>query len=271
MNVSKVFCFLVSQAFLPLLYCSDWSAPGGRQYGMGQCAVASTNIWSVTNNQAGMAFVNKSGVALSHSRPFMIKELAANSLVAITPLPNAAMGVELKYAGFKNYNQSKIGISYANKLGQNIAAGLQLAILNQRVALSDKSKQFLSFSLGLIAKLNSQLILGFNISNPLVLKWQTNIESPLPAVAKLGFAYFINANLNIAAETNTSLTEKTIYRIGAEYISLNALALRMGLSSGPEKYSFGLGYVYKKCDVGIAWGHHPVLGFSPVAELTFNW
>ena len=55
----------------------------------------------------------------------MLKETSVYTLGAAVPTRLGNIGIQLNYAGFKNFRENKIGLAYARKLGKLVDVGGQ--------------------------------------------------------------------------------------------------------------------------------------------------
>ena len=80
---------------------------------------------SFTGNQAALAQVKSAGIGVFGERRFMLSETSVYTLGASLPTRLGNFGIQLNYAGFKNFNENKIGLAYARRLGKLVDIGVQ--------------------------------------------------------------------------------------------------------------------------------------------------
>jgi len=236
---------------------------GSRQAAMSDCGVAIPDLWSVSHNQAGLAYIKTAEIGLYHDNRFMMKELSFSSLAAVIPAKPGTFGFNFNYFGFSKYHESKIGIAYSHKLGERIAAGIQLDYFSTFIYGANDNFQKITFELGLLSNPSKNLMVGFHTFNPLPGKTLHNSLAVLPSTASLGISYIFYEKVLLAIETFKEFSENIIVRTGIEYEPVRQIAFRFGISTGPSAYSFGMGYKSKKIRAGIAFTANQVLGVTP--------
>jgi hypothetical protein len=237
---------------------------------MSGCGVTISDIWSVSHNQAGLAYLEKPMVGLYHERRFLIKELSFSSLAAVIPTKPGSFGFVVNYFGFSKYYDTKLGFAFSHRLGEKIAGGIQLDYFNTYMYGSESNIQRISFELGVITNPAKNLNFGFHLFNPFPRKLKHNSLSGLSSTARLGFSYFFYEKVLLTAEAFKKHPESIILKTGIEYIPVKQIAFRFGISTEPSSFSFGLGYYLKKLWTGIAFTNHQVLGVTPHFDIGFK-
>lgn len=260
------FCILLT----PFAFCYDNYLNGSRFTALSGCGVALPDVWSVSNNQAGLAYINNPAFALGHERKFMLKEFSLNSLAAALPYKSGTFGFQINYFGFSKYNEIKIGMAYALKLSKRFSAGLQLDQFRYSIPSLGIKNSWITFELGLLEKVTNTFTIGLHVFNPIPGNTETTAIPLQPSYTKFGFNYSPIKNVNLLSEVEIGLHQQASFRFGAEYFVSNSLSLQHGISSNPFKYSFGVGYNWKKFSIGIAFPQHPYLGYSPVFDIKYN-
>ncbi len=236
---------------------------GSRQAALANCGVSLRDLWSVSYNQAGIAYIKAPVFGLYNERKFLLKELSFSSVAAVIPVNPGAFGFNLDYFGYSKYNETKIGIGYGQKLGKNFAAGVQLDYLNTFISGSENNLQKITYELGILYYPAENLAVGAHVFNPLPAKSDYNTINSLPSIFQLGLSYLIREQFLFIVETYKEISEKFIIKTGIEYLPVGQLALRMGISSEPSQYSFGLGYRSKLFWAGLAFTNNQILGLTP--------
>ncbi len=264
------------------LICNGSNDPtGGRSVGLGNASVTFSDFWSIQNNQAGLAGLNKIAAGFSYENNFLIKELGLKSGAFILPAKFGSFGLCYQHFGYSAYSRSKIGLAYARKLSDKISVGLQLDYLTTKIGEEYGSKNNLTFELGILTYLTPELVLGAHVFNPINAKLEDEYNERIPAIYKLGLSYSITDELLIAIETEKNMDYKPSLRGGLEYMVVDRASVRIGYSSvpaktGSEKFSisteltfgFGLDLHRFKLDFAASW--HQTLGWSPAVSFIFN-
>lgn len=257
--------------FLIAIFCGSLFAyenylGGSRFSAMSGCGVSIPDNWSVSYNQAGLAYLEKPSVGLYHENRFLMKEFGISALSGTLPVKFGTFGVSYNYFGFSLYHESKFGMSFAKKLGKNFAAGIQLDYFSSYISGLDNHAPMITFELGLLSFPTDNLAVGFHLFNPFLANPGLGKDIQLPSSFQLGLAYTLQNKIILAAESEKYFSQDLIFKFGIEYLPVSQLALRMGISSGSSQYSFGLGYKSKRFWTGLAFSNHLVLGLTPNLE-----
>lgn len=269
--VKKSIVLLILQ-FLAIfaIASNDIDPVGARSAGMGRTGVAMPGFWSISRNQAGLAYLQKASAGIYYENRFLTKELACKTGAFAMPTTSGVFGVSASQFGYELYNENKFGIAYANKFGDKIAAGLQLDYLSTHIAEDYGDKSLVTFEAGIIGELSENLYFGTHIFNPIEAKITEYDDESLPANFRMGFSYLFgkNAIVNIDAEkdTQSDLALKT----GLEYHLIQPIYIRLGIATNPTLNTFGFGVEYKNFNFDFASSFHSILGFSPQFSLVYG-
>lgn len=259
-----------------LLYCApSWAfdnfLAGSRMAALSQVGVAIPDVWSVSHNQAGLAFISNTTVAFNHQQKFFVKQLSLSNFALVIPSKRSTWGLHASYFGYSQYHENKIGLAYAIKLSPKISAGLQLDYFRSAVPTTNYTLQQISFEAGIMAFPQENIVVGAHVFNPLPKKWLQKEEIDLPLIAKLGASYVYEEILSIHSELRFHSKNKQELRFGLEYLAVKAITLRAGTSTGEYQFSFGIGYSMKKLGIDIAYSRHYVLGATPSIDFMYAW
>lgn len=242
---------------------------GGRSAGMAHASVTLTDLWSVHHNQAGLAFVNKpQGGIFSESR-FVVPGIGLRGLVAAVPTSSGVFGVSLSQFGYSSYNESKLGLAFARKFGENLAFGLQLDYLRTHLAENYGNRNMLSVEMGVIAKLSEDLTFGAHVYNPNRAKLSDFNEERTPAIMRMGFNYRFSEKVIVAIETEKDIDFKPVFKVGLEYHITKPLYVRTGVASNPFLNSYGFGVELKQFRFDFATSYHSTLGYTPHLSVSY--
>lgn len=243
---------------------------GGRSAAMGMASVALTDFWSLQNNQAGLAYFNTPAAGAYFENRFLVKELSLKSGGVVLPVNDGVFGIKLSYFGYSLYNESKIGVAYARKFSDYFAAGLQLNYLITSIGDDYGSKGVATFEVGLMSKVNPNLTIGAHVFNPINAKIAEYADERIPAVFRLGAAYSFDNNILLTVEAEKETNFDPALKFGIEYMIINEIFVRGGLSTNPGEYSFGIGLNLNKITVDFSSSMHHVLGYSPQISMIYN-
>lgn len=255
----------------PLIGWTTGNVPeGGRSAAMGNASVALADFWSLQNNQAGLAFYNQPAAGVYFENRFLVKELSLNSGGVVLPVNSGVFGVKFAYFGYDLYNESKVGLAYARKFGENFAAGLQLDYLLTSIGDDYGKKGVVTFEAGIQSKINQNLTIGAHVFNPIHAKLNEYSDERIPAVLRVGAAYSFDKNLMLTVEAEKETDFDPALRFGIEYRIIDEVFVRGGLSSNPGQYTFGFGLNLNRLKIDFASSVHHVLGYSPQISLIYS-
>ena len=250
---------------------------GARSAGMANASVTLQDMWAAHHNQAGLAFVEKTGFGMSYEDRFLLPELGVKGGVIALPVKSGTFGLTVNSFGYSSYSESKYGIGFAKKFGENFAIGLNLDYMNIRIAENYGSKNYIAAELGVLGKLTDQLTVGAHIFNPtrakiaeFVLDSTSTYEEYSPTVMRAGISYTFSEKTFVTVETEKELYSKPMVKIGMEYHISAPLYLRAGIASNPFLSSFGFGLELNRFNLDIASSYHNILGFSPTVSLSYK-
>ena len=218
--------------------------------------------FSFTVNQAALAPVKHIGFALYSERRFLLTALSAYRFAAILPTSMGNFGVQLDYAGFKNFNENKIGLAYARSLGPVVDLGIQFNYYGYRVpAYGSASAIF--FEAGAIIHFTEKLHGGITIYNPMGGKLGKNSEEKLASAYTFGFGYDVSVNFLVTGEVIKEEDKPVNVITGVQYHFTNRFFARAGISSESGSVFAGAGVGWNNLRLDVSASYHPQLGFSP--------
>ncbi len=243
---------------------------GGRSAAMGGAGVASSDFWTVNNNQAGLGFVDKSGVGFYYENQFLMNDFNLSQFSAIYKTKRGGFGLNVGYYGSGLYNEKKIGFGYGMRLGKRFALGVQLDYLNTFIADVYGSKNMFTFEVGLMTKITDELTLGAHVFNPIRTKLSDYDDERMPTLLKLGLDWDLSNDFTAAIEAESDIEHPLVLRAGLEYNIMDLMYARIGVSNNPNIFSFGVGIYYGGFRLDFSSSMHQVLGYSPQISAIYN-
>jgi long-subunit fatty acid transport protein len=241
---------------------------GAKSIAMGNTGVTMNDIGALLNNQAGLAQLSSFSAMVAAERRFAISDLQSATAGVALPTGGGTFGLSLQYFGFDLYNEQRIGLTYARKLFDHFSIGAQFVVHNTRIE-EYGSRWTPAVELGLLYEITEGLSVGAHIFNPARIEL---LEGEfLPTVLRLGFSYASSDKATFAAEVSKDIDYPVQVRAGFEYRLADPVALRAGIQTAPEKWSFGMGYCLEKHNLvfDLSAAHHQFLGFTPAVSLTY--
>lgn len=263
--------FLLLLFFFPNVLSAHINFPeGGRSAAMGNASVALADFWSIHNNQAGLAFYNKTSAGFYFENRFLVKEMSLKAGGATLPVGSGVFGFELVRFGNELYNESKFGLAYSRKFGDYFAAGLQLDYLHKSLGNDYGKKGVATFEAGLMTKTKPDITLGMHVFNPIHTKLTKYADERIPAVMRIGAAWSFDKSIILSVEAKKETSFDPSLKLGLEYRIIDEVYVRGGLSSNPGQYTFGFGINLNRFTIDFASSVHNVLGFSPQFSAVYN-
>ncbi len=236
------------------------TAGGARGLAMGNTGLGFQDINAIFSNQAGLADLKSVELTVFGEQRFFLSELNVLRAGVALPVSAGVFGLSLEYFGFDQYNEQKIGLSYARRLSKLISISGQIDYLNTRIPEYGNDGS-LTFELGIQSNLVENLTLAAHIYSPVQVR--INEDYSIPSVYRLGLAYKPSSKVIVTAELEKDLDYEATFRGGLEYAAAEGFFLRLGAGSNPTIISFGLGYKKNTLTIDVASAYHLDLGFMP--------
>ena len=242
---------------------------GPRFTAMASAGVALQDVWSLQQNQAGLAAIKKITIAIAFEKPFAGYELSTQSAVLALPVKNNVFGLSFQRYGFASYSEQRTALSYSRSFGDRLYAALNF---NYHILKINGygSAQTYSVEAGLQYQLTDQFFIGAHVANPNQSTYQQEVNSVIPARFQLGASYLFGDKVLLAVAAEKYFHHELDIRLGIEYQLIELLALRGGFSANPFKQYAGFGLSYQQLKMDVAVASHPVLGYSPQIALSYE-
>jgi opacity protein-like surface antigen len=224
---------------------------------------------SFTGNQAALAGAKSAGIGVFSERRFLLAEISAYTLAASVPTRLGNFGIQINYAGFKNFNENKIGLAYARKLGILADVGVQFNYYGYRVP-SYGNASAVNFEIGAILHLTGKLNAGLHIYNPIGGKLGKSKEEKLASAYKIGIGYDASEKFLISGEIIKEEEKSVNVIAGLQYHFAKQFFAKAGFISESTTAYAGAGVGWKNLRLDLSSGYHPQLGFSPGILLIMN-
>jgi hypothetical protein len=239
-------------------------SPGSRYQAVADACVALTGCWSVFGNQAGLAGIDRPELAGSFQNQFLIRELSTRSGLFVFPVQSSVYAVSVYQFGKNPFRQEKFGIAYARQLFPQLNIGVQFNYFQLFMVEDNRSVGTSGLELGFQYLIAKKLVLGIHVLNPYktVLKTFSGIYR-YPSRISFGACYHLSDYFSLTSELDNDFNRQLILRTGLEYIILEKLILRTGISGMPYRLSAGIGFQVKRLIMDLATNYGQYLGNSP--------
>jgi hypothetical protein len=103
----------------------------------------------------------------------------------------------------------------------------------------------------------------------------STIKSPsgnlkIPLIIRVGGHYVFSESALITFEGLKNSESSILWKSGIEFLPVKNLALRVGISGRPVKFTSGIGYSFGKIRTDIGFSYHGNLGITPSVSLQFE-
>lgn len=270
--MKRIFIFFILLTSLPCVSFAsgDKVVAGARSLGMGGISVTQKGLWSVYNNQAGLASVRTTTVGVHFANRYLLGGLSDQVIGLAVPVKFGTLGASFYHFGNANYNELKAGLAYARSFGEHFSFGLQLDYWRFSLAEDYGNKTAVTFEAGIQAMLTDDLCLGAQVYNPIRAKISEYADERIPLEYRLGLSYAISSNFTAAAEVSKEEYFGARAHAGIEYLFGKGLYARAGFISNPSEYTFGFGLKLSKLQIDFATGIHSTLGYSPSVSMFYS-
>jgi hypothetical protein len=239
---------------------------GAKSAAMANASNTFQDVFSITSNQAGIAFLEKTSMGLLAEQRFLSADIRQFGAVAAMPTKFGSFGLLIQTFGFEVYKEQKIGLTYARKLSKKFAIGVQFDYLNTRIS-EYGSFSAISFEGGLQAEIIDNLWFGSSISNPF--RIEIAPDEYLPTQFNFGLSYRFSNKIFLATEVQKDVEYPTSVKVGLDYRIIEPLSIRLGVGTEPVQNSFGIGIYLKQFTLDFAARYHQILGFTPTFSMIY--
>lgn len=257
----------ISITFITFAQNGSSSISGAKGAAMANTSTTFQDVFSITSNQAGIAFLENTSVGLLAEQRFLNTDIQQFGAVAGLPTRFGSFGLLIQTFGFEVYKEQKIGLAYARKLSKKFAIGVQFNYLNTRISEYGNFNA-ISFEGGLQAEIIENLWLGAAISNPF--RIEIAPDEYLPTQFNIGLSYHFSNKVLIATEAQKDFEYPTSIRVGLDYRIIEPLSIRLGVGTEPIQNSFGIGIHLKQLTLDFAARYHQTLGFTPTFSMIYE-
>ncbi|MBI5463605.1 MAG: hypothetical protein HY966_01470 [Ignavibacteriales bacterium] len=246
----------------------------GENNGRGTRAIALANsvtataldAWSIYYNPAALRYLSNAHAAVFYApQQFGLEELQTSALVGSFPTAIGGVGIHADQFGYELYKELSIGLGAGLSVAEGFAVGLRVGVTRTTIARYGAANT-LNVDLGLLNEVAENLLLGFvwkNMNRPTL----GRSNERLPQLLSLGLAYQFDKSFALSAAIEKETMYPESVRLGAEYSLHNFIAIRGGISTNPETFSFGIGIHNCGVEFGYAAVVHDVLGWTHQVEV----
>ncbi|MEO6949216.1 MAG: hypothetical protein ABI123_06280 [Ginsengibacter sp.] len=265
--------YLFSAALIVLCACVNAQSvrkPLAASYiGLGAYSLNHVDAFSFTANQAALAQIKSPAFGVYGERRFLMSANNMYSAVFVLPTKEGNFGFQADYFGYKNYNESQLGIAYARSVGTKLDIGVKFNYYAFRIP-TYQSSSTVNFEIGAIAHLTEKLHAGIHIYNPVGGKLSKTDNEKLGGIYKFGIGYEAGENFIVSAEIIKNEDLPVNVNAGVQYNFAHQFYARAGIASENESPFAGAGVMWNNLRLDMTASYHPQLGISPGIMLIVN-
>ena len=257
---------------------AQYAEGGARVLALGRAGVAlGADAWGHTNPAAWAGLADRRA-GLQASQAFGLGELRLGALSAAAPTGLGTVALAARTYGFSERRETrvKLGLARPLRLGASRQLDVGLAVGVEAASVEGyDSETALLLDLGVQGDVLPGLRVGLAGRNLLALARDDAADlrqstATVPGLA-VGVAYAPSARATVVLDADQDLDAGLAVRAGAEVLVVPALALRVGVSSEPVRFTAGAGFRSGALRADLAVESHETLGLTPAVgvEVSF--
>ena len=251
-------------------FCQTVRDPVSASYiGLGAYSNYHPDVFSFHSNQAALAKIKLLSAGIYGEKRFLLNELGLYDAAVVLPTSSGNFGLDARYYGFSDYNESQVGLAYGRNLGSKADVGVQFNYYNVRIAGYGNASA-INFEIGTIFHLTDNLNAGLHVYNPVGGSLGKNDEEKLASVYSMGFGYDASEKFFMSIEIEKEEDKPVNVKAGLQYKFLPQLLTRIGISTATSSLYFGIGFGLKSIRFDVTASYHPQLGITPGLLLVFS-
>jgi hypothetical protein len=245
-----------------------YTPSGGKAAATGNQFSNTADVFSATNNPAGLGFVNQFAFGVFAERRFLVSGLDLfNGSIAL-PAKTGTFGVGINYMGRKEYNEKMMSLSFSKLFAKKFSVGVKFDYLNYSI-IEYGQRNLFTFDVGFQYQPLKNLLLGAHVFNPVPLELEKVYGEKVATIIRFGAAYEPIKKITLLAEFEKDLVYQPNLKFGLDYRVVEIFSIRAGVNSFPLRGTFGFGLNMKGFNLDFSGNFHPVLGITPQLSLSY--
>jgi hypothetical protein len=237
--------------------------------GLGAYSINHTDVFSFSSNQAALARLKDPAFGVYGESRFLLAETNMYSAVVAMPTEHGNFGFQADYFGFKNFNESELGVAYARSLGNKLDLGIKFNYYSLTIPGYQRSSA-VNFEIGAIAHLTDKVHAGIHFYNPVGGYLSKTNSEKLTSIYKFGIGYEASENFLVSAEVVKTEDVPVNVIAGVQYNFEKQFFARAGILTENGSPYAGAGIIWDNLRVDVSASYHPQLGISPGLMLIVN-
>lgn len=249
-------------------YCQTRDRLSSPAVGQGAYSLHHLDAFSFTCNEACLASQKNMAIGIFGERRFLLDALNYYTIALVIPTSKGNFGLEADYFGFKNYNESQLGIGYGKSLGSKVSVGIRFNYYMVKVP-GYISATSMNYEAGAMFHLSEKLHAGIHVYNPVGGKLGKSGEK-LASIYKFGMGFEPSDKFFISTEIiKVELKPVNVLAV-IDYNFKKRLFVKLGISSENTIAFATAGISFKDLRIDVSGSYHPVLGISPGLSLSYE-
>ena len=237
--------------------------------GLGAYSTSQVDVFSVASNQAALAQIKDPSLGVYGERRFLLTPVNMYTALFALPTKQGNFAFQADYFGYKNYNESQLGIAYARNVGSKLDLGIKFNYYSFRIPGYEGSSA-VNFEIGAIAHLTDKLNAGIHFYNTVGGTLSKTVNEKLSSIYKFGIGYEASGQFLISAEVVKEEDLPVNINAGVQYNFEKQFFARFGIATETASPNAGAGVSWSNFRVDISASYHPQLGISPGLMLIMN-
>ena len=237
--------------------------------GLGAYSTGQVDVFSVASNQAALAQIKNPSLGIYGERRFLLTPVNMYTALFAMPTKQGNFAFQADYFGYKNYNESQLGIAYARNVGNKLDIGIKFNYYSFRIPGYGGSSA-VNFEIGCIAHLTDKLNAGVHFYNPVGGMLSKTTDEKLSSIYKFGIGYEASDQFFISAEIMKQEDLPVNVNAGVQYNFEKQLFARFGIATETASPYAGAGVSWSNFRIDVSASYHPQLGISPGLMLIMN-
>jgi hypothetical protein len=226
-------------------------------------------LFTALQNQAALAYIPAVTAGVSTERRFMLDAISRHTAALAIPVHHGAFGLNYQQSGYSAFREQVLGLAYGRKLGPRVSIGMQIDYLSKVIPLYATAST-ITFELGCILHLTSQLHAGLHAFNPGSNRFIRLDHEQIPAIYSAGLGYEVSTAflVSVAVIQETAIAPAT--KVMCEYRIIPQLSLQLGICTVPQLNSAAIGLTLQQLYLQLSTNYHPQLGISPAISIIWQ-
>jgi hypothetical protein len=250
---------------------NDPEPVGSRAGGLANASVTLSDIWSIQNNQAGLADLEFMEAAVFYKNRFFVEGLDYQGVAFTYPTNSGVLGLSYLSEGLDTYKETKLGLAYGRKLSEIVNIGVQVNYHSTRIRQFEfGSANTLTAEVGVMADVTNEIRIAAHLFNPTRSILVEDPEERIRTLFKVGAQYTFSEKAMMTAEVVKDIDADEAIRLGVEYMVVDMVYIRAGVGTEPTLTGFGIGMEVSQLKLDVAAIYDNNLGYSPTISLAYQ-